>query len=106
MITEDLVPQAIMSGMSYEDAWDSTPAELTVVISSWYKARTVSAWIDGQYVLSAIACAFSKNVKYPENPLDVLDNMVDPNMELTEEEAEYWRKKIMSGYGRLGSEDE
>jgi len=97
-----------MSGMSYEDAWDSTPAELAVVIPSWYKARAVSAWLDGQYVLAAVACAFSKNAKYPENPLDALDNMVDPDMELTEEEAEYWRKKLMAGYGRLGvvSEDE
>lgn len=98
-----------MCGISYEDAWDATPHELTVAVSSWHKGRLVSAWLDGQYVMAAIGCAFSKSAKYPENPLEALENMVDPDMEVTEEQAEYYRKLVMSNYARLGniaSEDE
>lgn len=92
--------------MSGEDAWDSTPAEIVAVVTAWYRAKAVTAWLNGQYVAAAIGAAFSKNAKYPENPLDALDSMVDPDMELTEEEAEYWRKKIMGDYGRLLPTDE
>lgn len=93
--------------MSYEDAWDATPAEISVVVTAWFKARTMDAWLHGQYVAAAIGVAFSKNAKYPENPLETMNNMVDPDMELTEEEQDYWRKKLMSGFGRLErNEDE
>ena len=101
VITKELIPTAQMCGMSYEDAWDATPKEISETVSAWYKAQTVTAWIHGQYVAAAIGVAFSSNAKYPDNPLDVIDHMVDPDMELTEEEAEYWRKKIMGDYGRM-----
>lgn len=101
VITRDLIPQAQMCGMSLEDAWDATPAEITSTVSAWYKARAVTAWLHGQYVAAAIGVAFSKGAKYPDNPLEAMENAVDPDMELTEEEAEYWRKKLMSNIGRI-----
>lgn len=91
-----------MCGMPYEDAWNATPAEIQVVVTAWYKAQTLSAWISGQYVAAAIGVSFSKNAKYPNNPLDEFNNAIDPDMELTDEEAEYWRKKLMSNLGSLG----
>ena len=95
-----------MCGLSCEDAWDATPAELHICIEAWYKAQAFSAWISGQYVAVAIGTAFSRNVKYPENPLDAFENMVDPDMEVTEEQAEYYRKLIMGSYARLGKPNE
>lgn len=94
-----------MCGMSYEDAWDATPVELQVVTTAWYKAGAVTAWLHGQYVAAAIGVSFSKGAKYPENPLDTFENYVDPDMVLTEDEMEYWRKRIMGGFGRLGNEE-
>jgi len=95
-----------MCGMSYEDAWDATPDELTTVVNAWYKGVAVTAWVNGQYVAAAIGVSFSKNAKYPENPLDAFDKYVDPNMEVTEEQAEYYRKLIMGNYARLGNPKE
>jgi len=102
VITEDLVPTAVMCGMTYEDAWDATPAEIQVVTSAWYKAKAVTGWINGEYVAAAIAVCFSKNAKYPDNPLDAIDSYVDPDMEVTEEQAEYYRKLIMGNFAKLG----
>ena len=97
------MPTAVMCGMTYEDAWDATPTEIQICVSSWYKAQAVTAWISGQYVAAAIGVCFSKGAKYPDNPLDAMDNMVDPDMEVTEEQAEYYRKLIMGSYARFGS---
>lgn len=109
VITKDLIPKALMCGMSYEDAWDATPKEILAVVESWHKARLVTAWMNGQYVLAAIGCSFSKSAHYPESPLDAIENMVDPDMEVSEEEAEYYRKLFMSSLGRTfkkNNEDE
>lgn len=91
-----------MCGMTYEDAWEATPAEIQVVVTAWYKARAVGAWIHGQYVAAAVGCCFSKNAKYPDNPLEAFDNYVDPDMAVTEEQAEYYRKLIMGNFAKLG----
>lgn len=106
VITSELIPRAVMCGLSYEDAWDATPVEISLVVESWYKARTVSAWLDGQYVLAAIGCSFSKSGRYPDNPLDAIENMVDPDMVLTEEEEEYYRKLLMGNLGRMFKNNE
>lgn len=94
-----------MTGMSYEDAWDATPKELGVVSRAWHKAVAVKAWTNGIYVASAIGMSFSKNAKYPENPLVELENEVDPDMELTEEEQEYWRKRLMANFEQFQRSD-
>ena len=100
------MPTAVMCGMTYEDAWDATPKEIQVCVSAWYRAQAMSAWISGQYVAAAIGVCFSKGMKYPDNPLDAIENMVDPDMEVTEEQAEYYRKLIMGSYARFGNPKE
>ena len=105
LVLNEIVETACMTGLSYEDAWDATPKELGVVTRAWHKAVAVSAWTNGVYFAAAIGVSFSKNAKYPENPLVEFENEVDPDMELTEEEQEYWRKRLMANFDQFQRSD-
>lgn len=69
------MPQALSIGVDYQLFWTLTPRKLEPFIKAAklridekYKAINYSAWLSGMYVRSAIASAFNKNAKYPEQP--------------------------------------
>jgi len=59
----------------------------------------VQAWLTGYYVMHAIGVCFSKNRKYPKNPLEEV--RIDNDMVLTEEEQVEWTKKMFQGFESL-----
>lgn len=93
---------AVMSGMSYEDAWDATPREAEVMISAYHKRMSHEAWLHGMYVMAAIGSCLSTKTHYPDNP-SVEETIVDPDMDLTEEEKEYYRKLFHKRMGEMNN---
>lgn len=67
--------------------------------NEWEKAEYES-WLSGWYVLNAIGTAFGKHHKYPENPMKQKQVVVE-NMELTEEEADEYRKQFIKRLQRM-----
>lgn len=55
------------------------------------------AWLTGYFNQFAIGASISKKIKYPSNPLEE-KNVIVEDMELTEDEKIIWRNKL---FGRL-----
>lgn len=65
-----------MCGMSEKEFRHSTLSEINLRIEVYqkekeYRAKEIKyeAWLSGIFVMDAIASSFSKNYKYPNNPL-------------------------------------
>jgi hypothetical protein len=83
---------AAQCGISCSEFWKMTPKEMNVYKKNQEDKekesaimQDVAAWMNGVYVLKAIACAISKDAQYPESHMLVGD--VDAH-ELSEEEIE------------------
>lgn len=59
------------------------------------------AWMNGYYVMYATGANFSKKIKYPENPTEEKQIVVE-DMELTEEEKTEWKNKIFGKLHKMG----
>lgn len=69
---EEVLPNALMIGVDYELFWELNPKTLAPFIKAFslkQKYDDTVAWQHGYYVLSAIACSFGKNKKYPDAPV-------------------------------------
>jgi len=69
------LPSAIKAGLTYKEAMHMTPKAIEMHIKAYsereqekIKASEYLSWLDGYYVVEAIACTFGKG-KYPKNPL-------------------------------------
>lgn len=62
--------------MGYKDFWELTPKKLQPFVKAKEqeielrtKMVNYEAWLNGLYIRQAIASVFSKNGKYPEQPI-------------------------------------
>lgn len=60
-----------------------------------YDNLKYQCWLTGAYVKMAVAGFLDKRNKYPDNPLEEKQVIVE-DMELTEEEKEMWREKLFA----------
>lgn len=58
------------------------------------------AWLNGYYNMQAIGTYFSRKVKYPQNPLNREQVVVD-DMDLTEEEKDFYRDQFVKRLQRM-----
>lgn len=84
-----------------------TPAMIKRYIEVYNKRKNdeweqleYNAWMNGWYVMNAIACSLNKKHKYPENPLKKKQIIVD-DMELTEEEKDNYRMQFLKRLQRM-----
>lgn len=84
-----------------------TPAMIKRYIEVYNKRKNdeweqleYNAWMNGWYVMNAIACSLNKKCKYPENPLIKQQTIVD-EMELTEEEKDKYRMNFLKRLERM-----
>lgn len=74
---KEIYPLAIKSGISPKDFYHMTARDIQLCVEAYLdnleresKKTEYSAWLTGMYVSHAIGCNFSRNAKYPPNPLD------------------------------------
>lgn len=77
MIDDIWLPQALSIGVDYNVFWNLSPKRL----EPFFKAQkqieerlNKNNWILGIYIQKSIASAFSKNNKYPDQPIDIFGN--------------------------------
>lgn len=77
LINKVYLPQALSIGVGYKDFWELTPKKLQPFVKAKEqeielrtKMVNYEAWLNGLYIRQAIASIFSKNGKYPEQPID------------------------------------
>lgn len=66
---EDLLPQALMIGVNYNDFWDLSPKTLEPFIKAYslkINEQDRMMWVQGMYIKLAIASTLGKEVKYPK----------------------------------------
>ena len=102
-----MLPSAIEAGLSERDFIHMTPASIRRHIDAFWKRRKnewekteYESWLSGWYVLNAIGTAFGKHHKYPENPMKQTQVVVE-DLELTEEEADEYRKQFIKRLQRM-----
>lgn len=72
LIEEEILPQALMFGVSYNEFWDMTPNELKPFIKAFSLRQEMidtNMWVLGSYVRAAIVSCFNKQAKYPAKPI-------------------------------------
>ena len=74
------MPSAIKAGLTYKEAMHMTPKAIEMHIEAYsereqekVKVSEYISWLNGYYVVEAIACTFGKG-KYPKNPLQENNN--------------------------------
>lgn len=84
-----------------------TPAAVKRQIEAFSKQRKnewerseYESWLNGWYVMNAIACSFSKKHKYPKNPMEQ-EKVVVEDMVLTEEEKDDYRNAFVKRLLRM-----
>lgn len=97
------MPSAIKAGLTYKQAMHMTPKAIEMHIKAYtereqekIKVSEYLSWLNGYYVVEAIACTFGKE-KYPKNPLleEEKENRIknNPNKESQEEIAVFEMKQ-------------
>lgn len=71
------LPQSLAIGIPYETFGKLNPRKIKsfdeayrLKIEDEYRKINYTAWLHGQYVMSAIGACLSKDAKYPEKPLE------------------------------------
>lgn len=85
-INDEVLPKALMIGVSYELFWELNPTTLTPFVKAFSLKQQYDdtlAWQHGLYVSKAISACFSKQEKYPSKPIFTSDKK-----ELTPEEKQ------------------
>lgn len=84
-----------------------TPAAIRRRIDAFWKQKKndwerseYESWLNGWYVMNAIACSFSRKHKYPQNPLKQ-ETVVVEDMVLTESEKDYYRDEFVKRLQRM-----
>lgn len=77
--------------MPYETFWHLNPKKLEPFRSAYQKKADISnynAWLNGIYVLKAIAACFGNNSKYPSEPYKTVESKAkDDDPEINEKQA-------------------
>lgn len=80
-ILDKLFEQACYIGMTPSDFWDKDPSWFWVLRETFNKKireqtelMNYQAWLNGIYIQYAIGSCFSKNTRYPSEPLNLGNN--------------------------------
>ena len=91
------------SGVDYRLFWHLNPTKLKpffeadkIKLKNRMSEIETSAYVNGIYVARAVGACFSKGSKYPEKPLGIFDFDKREQKELTEEEIELAREKLIA----------
>lgn len=83
-IVEEILPNALLIGVSNEEFWSMTPKSL----DPYYKAFSLQQkendnmmWMNGMYMAMAIGSVLSKDVDYPKRPM-IAQQELESNQEL------------------------
>ena len=104
---KDLLPEAIQCGITEKRFFKMTPAAIKRQIKAFWEQKKndwerseYESWVSGWYVMNAIACCISKKHKYPKNPMEQKQLVVE-DMVLTEEEKDYYRDQFVKRLQRM-----
>ena len=94
------MPSAIKAGLTYKEAMHMTPKAIEMHIEAYsekeqekVKVSEYLSWLNGYYVVEAIACTFGKG-RYPKNPLQ--ENNNNENGEKPKSELQKQRELLAS----------
>jgi hypothetical protein len=95
------LPQCLTIGVSYELFWSLNPAKIEP-FKEVFKQRkeeelatmNYNAWLNNLYTAYAVGSCFSKNSKYPSQPLD----MTGKNKLTFNQKAELWALAMNEDY--------
>lgn len=100
-----LLPKAIDCGIRTEDFYHMTLKSVRMEIEGFWNRRKnewelaeYQAWVSGAYNLRAIASAFSRNAKYPGNPMQEESINVE---ELTDDELAGIQEQYLLSLDRM-----
>lgn len=104
---EHWLPKALVMGMTEEYFWESNPRKMKPYIEAYKQKELLNDtnnWMLGQYIRSAIASSLDKKNKYPEKPhlQEIEDNRIIDGSQMSEEEQELARQRIMKSMGFKG----
>lgn len=92
------MPSAIKAGLTYKQAMHMTPKAIEMHIKAYtereqekIKVSEYLSWLNGYYVVEAIACTFGKG-KYPKNPLLEEKESENENGEMPKSELQKQRE--------------
>lgn len=95
IILTDILPGALQIGLPYASFLNMTPRVIVAHVKAYEESerrrlneRYADAWLNGQYVLQAIASAFGKGNQYPS----------EPYRELTQEEQKKQLIDFLNGF--------
>lgn len=108
-----------MCGMSEKEFRHSTLKYINLRIKQYkeekeYRMKEIEhqSWLTGIYVMDAISCCFSKNSKYPENPLvkklaspDELVKITGKTEEELLQEEQYFAMRIRQANANIAKND-
>ena len=84
MILEELLPMAEECGITYQEFMHMTPLAIRLQIEGFWKRRKndwekaeYQSWLTGYFTMNAVGTNISKKVKYPDNPLNKQEMIVD-----------------------------
>ena len=84
-----------------------TPAAVKRQIEAFSKQRKnewerseYESWLNGWYVMNAIACSFSKKHKYPKNPMEQ-EKVIRDDLDYTEEQKDLYTKQFVKRLLRM-----
>lgn len=107
MILKELLPAAVEADISEREFFHMTMAAVRLRIEKFWKNRKndweraeYQAWLTGYYTMYAIGTNFSKKIKYPKNPMQE-EQVVVEDMEITEEEADHYREEFVKRLLRM-----
>ena len=95
---------ALLMGMTEELFWQSNPKRMKTYIDAYKERQLIqdnNNWSLGLYIKAAIASAMDKHNKYPEKSFlqEAEDNRVVERKDLTEDETELARRRMMMQMG-------
>lgn len=98
---DDILPYALSIGVDYKLFWRLNPTKLKAFNQAYQfsfdrrmQEAEMTAYMNGLYVVKAIACTFGKS-KYPEKPIGLLKTDKKEDVELTEEDIQAQRDKLV-----------
>lgn len=93
-IENEWLPFCLNIGISYELFWTLNPRKIRPFVladrkkqEEDFNMRNFNAWLNGIYVAQAIGSCFSKQDKYPEQPIDFKESKKDSKKDATIFEA-------------------
>lgn len=101
---EKWLPKALLIGMTEKQFWETNPRKMKAY-SEAYKLKRMEIdennWMLGMYIRSAITSALDKRGRYPDKPhlQEIEENRVIDGSQMSEEEQEAARRKIMMSMG-------